>query len=356
MPLFLDSLESSTLFSALTLLIRSAALGSNLPPGSGIRMPAEPLRLLVASLFEKADTSAADARLMAELLVLTDLRGVHSHGTRQTPGYVNMMREGRVNPQPAITVVSETTTTRVYDGDGGMGHFPCYEGTKWAIEMAKKYGTAAITTRNHFHFGGAGKYTRMAIEQDCFAIAVSSHRSPLDPDALIKQVNCTSPISVAFPAGEQPPLVLDMGASMLPWDEEFFARAPFAFFKELGIGAMNRVFGGVLAGINLPQFMPPQSKWESNQGSFITVYDVKCFMPVEQFKNEMDDFIGQARAMQPFPGFERAELPGGLEWQREREYAREGIPITAEHQQSLESIAEELGVETLFAQYEDTRF
>jgi LDH2 family malate/lactate/ureidoglycolate dehydrogenase len=70
----------------------------------------------------------------------------------------------------------------------------------------------------------------------------------------------------------------------------------------------------------------------------------------------MDDFIGQARAMQPFPGFERAELPGGLEWQREREYAREGIPITAEHQQSLESIAEELGVETPFAQYEDTRF
>lgn len=356
MPPFLDSGERETLFSALTLLIRSVILGSNLPPDSGIRLPAEPLRLLVASLFEKVGTSAADARLMAELLVLTDLRGVHSHGTRQTPGYVNMMREERVNPRPKVKVVSETPTTRVYDGDGGMGHFPCYEGTKWAIEKAKEYGTAAITTRNHFHFGGAGKYTRMAIEQDCFAIAVSSHRSPLNPDSLIKQVNCTSPISVAFPAGKEPPFVLDMGAHMLPWDEELFARMPFAFFKELGIGAMNRAFGGVLAGIHLPQFMPPQSKWESNQGSFITVYDVKCFMPVEQFKSEMDDFIGQARAMKPFPGFERAELPGGLEWQREREYAREGIPITAEHQQSLQNIAEELGVETPFAQYEHTRF
>lgn len=331
-------------------------MGSNVPPNSGVRVPAEPLCELVAELFEKAGTSVADGRLMAKLLVEMDLRGVHSHGTRQTAGYVGMMRTGRVNPRPQITVVSETPTTRVYDGDGGMGHLPCYQGALWAIEKAQEYGTAAITTRNHFHFGGASSYTRMAIEADCFAIAISSHRSEMPADALIKRVNCTSPISVAFPAGEQPPLVLDMGASMLPWDEELFARMPFAFFKELGIGAMNRAFGGYLAGIYLPQFMAPQSKWESNQGAFFTVYDVKCFMPVEQFKAEMDRFIKQARAMQPFPGFERAELPGGLEWQCHRDYTRDGIPVSAEHQQSLENLAAELGVKTSFAEYEDTGF
>ena len=121
-------------------------MGSNVPPNTGIRLPQEPLRQLVAALFEKAGTSSADAQLMAELLVLTDLRGVHSHGTRQTPGYVNMMREGRVNPQPNITIVSETPTTRVYDGDGGMGHFPCYQGTQWAIEKAKEFGLHQVFT------------------------------------------------------------------------------------------------------------------------------------------------------------------------------------------------------------------
>jgi len=331
-------------------------LGSNVPPHSGIRVPAERLSQWVAELFEKAGTSVADGRLLAELLVKTDLRGVHSHGSSQTPGYIEMMRTGRVNPRPQIKVASETHTTRVYDGDGGMGHLPCYEGTLWAIEKAKEYGTAAITTRNHFHFGGASKYTRMAIEQDCFAIAVSSHRTEIPADALVKRVNSTSPISVGFPAGEQPPLVLDMGASMLPWDEELFERMPFAFFKELGIGAMNRVFGGYLAGIYLPQFMAPQSKWESNQGAFITVYDVKAFMPVEEFKAEMDRFIEQARAMQPFPGFAQAELPGGLEWQCQRDYARDGIPLSAKHQQGLEDLAAELGVKTPFAPYEHTRF
>ena len=331
-------------------------MGSNVPPNTGILMPQKQLYELVVAIFEKADTSAEDAQLMAKLLVLTDLRGVHSHGTRKIPDYIDMIKQGRVNPRPKVTVMSETLTTRVYDGDGGLGHFPCYQGTLWAIKKAKEYGTAAITTRNHFHFGGAGKYTRMALEQDCFAIAVSSHRSPMSPDALIKGVNCTSPISVAFPSGEQPPLVIDMGASMLPWDETLFDRMPFAFFKELGIGAMNRAFGGMLAGIYLPQFMEPQSKWESNQGSFISVFDVQCFMPVDQFKSEMDRFIGEARAMRPFPGFEQAELPGGLEWQRERDYARDGIPVSAEHQQSLQDLADELQVETPFEQYEHTRF
>ena len=60
-------------------------MGSNVPPNTGILMPQEQLHQLVVALFEKADTSAEDAQLMAKLLVLTDLRGVHSHGT-QNPG------------------------------------------------------------------------------------------------------------------------------------------------------------------------------------------------------------------------------------------------------------------------------
>jgi len=79
-------------------------------------------------------------------------------------------------------------------------------------------------------------------------------------------------------------------------------------------------------------------------------------MPVDQFKSEMDRFIGEARAMRPFPGFEQAELPGGLEWRRERDYARDGIPVSAEHQQSLQDLADELQVETPFEEYEHTRF
>jgi LDH2 family malate/lactate/ureidoglycolate dehydrogenase len=328
----------------------------NLPPKSGIRVPAQELRALVITLFERAGTSREHAEIMARLMVQTDLRGVFSHGSRYTASYVRMILEGRVNPRPDIRVVSETTTAQVIDGDGGMGHWPCYQGTLWAIARAKEHGTAAVTTRNHFHFGGASKYTRMALEQDCIGLAVSRHRTELDPDQSVLTAGGGGPLSFAVPAGEQPPLVADQGMSLLPRDDALFEQYPWAYFKALGLGAIPRVLGGVLAGIYKSEFVPPQSKWESNQGAFITVFNVASFIPVDELKSEMDRFISQAGRMQPAPGYERAELPGGPEWQREKDYARNGIPIGPEHQKTLEEIAAEMEVETPFARYEHSRF
>jgi LDH2 family malate/lactate/ureidoglycolate dehydrogenase len=328
----------------------------NVPPTSGIRVPAEALRVLVTEIFAKTGMSDAHAQRMASLLVATDLRGVVSHGTWQTAGYARMILQERVNPRPQIQVTSETATTRVLDGDGGMGHLPSYEGTQWAIATAKKYGTAAVTTRNHFHFGGAGKYTRMAMAEDCVCLAASSHRFDLDPNNTVLGAGAGSPISIGMPAGEQPPLVLDMGSHFMSYSEEAFKDHAFAFFKQLGLASMLYGLGGILAGIYQPEFKQPQSRWESNQGAFIAVYDIKCFMPVDQFKQEMDRYIGDARRMQPFPGYTQAELPGGMEWQCEQDYGRNGIPLGDKHQQALTGIAAEVGVETPFDQYEHTRF
>ena len=328
----------------------------NVPPTSGIRVPAEVLRVLVTEIFAKTGMVDVHAQRMAELLVATDLRGVVSHGTWQTAGYARMILQGRVNPRPVIQVTTETATTRVLDGDGGMGHLPSYEGTQWAIATAKKFGTAAVTTRNHFHFGGAGKYTRLAIAEDCVGIAASSHRFDLDPNNTVAGAGGGSPISIGLPAGQQPPLVLDMGSSFSSYSEEAFKDQPFTFFKQLGLASILYGLGGILAGIYQPEFKHPQSRWESNQGAFISVFDIKCFMPVDQFKREMDRYIGDARQMQPFPGYAQAELTGGIEWQCEQAYNRDGIPLGEDHQQALAGIAAEVGVETPFAQYEHTRF
>ena len=328
----------------------------NVPPTSGIRVPAAALHQLVTALFQRAGTGEEDARLMADLLVATDLRGVFSHGTQQTRGYVQMILDGRVNPRPNISVARQTTTTRVYDGDGGMGHWPCYQAAQWAAATANEHGTAAVTTRNHFHFGGAGKYTRMAGDQGCIGIALSSHRYDLPADAMVKRVGGASPFSIAIPAGEQPPIVIDMATSFLPWDEKFFEQMPAAYFKELGLAAVMRALGGVMAGIYLEEFIPPRSQWESNQGAFIAAFKVDCFMDLDEFTTAIDAHIEAARNMQPFPGTDKAELPGGLEWQREQDYGRDGIPVGDRHRESLEEIAAQLEVETPFAQFEHTRF
>ena len=320
----------------------------NTPPESGIRVPAQDIRTLVTALFEKAGTSREHAEIMALLMVQTDLRGIFSHGSRYTESYVRLMLEGRVNPRPNIQVVSETTTAQVLDGDGGMGHFPCYQGTHWAVERAKEYGTAAVTTGNHFHFGGAGKYSRIALENDCIGLAISSHRFKPDPEKPVWNASGGSPISIGLPASDEPDLELDTGATFIDWDSDHFLRDPWPFFKSLGLGAVLQGLGGILAGIYKPEVQAPQSRWESNQGGFIAVFDVACFMAVDEFKKEMDRYMREARSMQPLPGEEKAELAGTPEWHSEREYARDGIPLTAKHRQDLEEVAAELGLETPF--------
>ena len=327
----------------------------NAPPESGIRVPAEALRTFVTTVFEKAGTTREHAEIMALLMVRTDLRGTFSHGTRYTSAYVHHMLSGDVNPRPDIRVVHETTTTQVLDGDGGMGHWPCYQGTQWAIARAREHGTAAVTTRNHHHFGAASKYSCMALEQDCIGLAVSTHRSDPSPEGSVLGTH-NSPLSYAVPTGDQPPVVPDHGMNFLPVTEELFEAYPKTFYRMKGMSLIPKLLGGVLAGIDRPECMPPQSRWESSQGGFIAVFDVASFMDVDEFKRGMDALVGAARRQQPAPGHDRAHLPGGPEQEHVRDFSRDGIPLSPEHQEGLEKVAARVGVDAPFADCEHTRF
>ena len=119
---------------------------------------------------------------------------------------------------------------------------------------------------------------------------------------------------------------------------------------------MSVILGGVLAGIWRSEVSKPDSKWESNQGSFLTAWDVSRFMDPAQFAAEMDRHMADVRAMKPFPGMDRAELPGGMEYAWERDNAERGIPLSDDHLRVLTSSAERLGVESPYDDYEDTRF
>ena len=68
--------------------------------------------------------------------------------------------------------------------------------------------------------------------------------------------------------------------------------------------------------------------------------DIKTLFDLEQFKQEMDEYARKVRQMMPLPGLDRALLPGAIEWEREHEWAQEGIPIGSRHSQALRKVAE----------------
>ena len=230
----------------------------NIPPTEYIRVPVDQLRELSTALFLEASVPRQDADLITNLLIDTDLRGVLSHGTHQVNGYIRAYLNGDLNTAPQIRVIRDEVTTATVDGDGGLGHLATTRATELAITGAKTTGVGAMISQNHGHFGSAGKYTRMTIQQGYIGFCVSGH-TMAGLAFTGRQWNPLGnpPMSFAFPAGTEAPMILDMGTSFFE-PEHFpsvFEQASAAFFKSIGLVAVANLLGGVMARMVSSEFL-----------------------------------------------------------------------------------------------------
>ena len=322
----------------------------NRPPEEFTPVRPEPLRDFIRSVYLAAGMPAERAELITSLLVKNDLRGVFSHGTRQTRAYVSHFRKQELTPAPEVQVVRESPTTLVVDGGGGLGYFPAWEAAHRACEKARAVGIAAALTRNHGHIGAAGIYTRVAVEQGLFGYITSGHQLHLHPGQPLVAAAGGSPHSFAIPAGDEPPFVLDFGAvhDMYPGSphlETLSQLAPGTVFRSIGMGTVCQAMGGFLAGVPVDPARA-QREWSgANQGSFFIAVDLAQFCDPAAFRAEMDEYLRKVRELKPLTGFDRAVPSGGMEHLREQEYAETGIPVGAAHADALRFLAEEFGLQ-----------
>ena len=321
----------------------------NLPPKAFVRVPYQEMQAFVAQAGRAVGLPEDKAALLAELLVANDLRGVFSHGTQQIATYARLMRDGRLNSQPEVRTVQETTVSLLVDGDGGLGYFPAYEGTLALIDKVLDQGIAVLLTRNHGHFGAAGLYSRLTLPHDLLCFVTSGHQLRLSPGQPVYSAAGGSPMSFSAPTHVEDPLVLDFGAmhdlySDAPHREEIARLAPGIVFRAIGLGAICQAWGGLLAGVPIDAGWAAREYPGANQGSMVIAFRIDLFMPPKQFKAEMDEYVRKVRTLEPLEGFDEAYLPGGVEAAREREYQQAGIPVGTGHQQRLQGLANELGL------------
>ena len=321
----------------------------NLPPAKFLPLQPDQLRSFSTEVLNRAGVPAEQATLLASLLVTNDLRGVFSHGTRQILAYVDHFRAGRLTAAPEIRVVNESPTTLVVDGGGGLGYFPAHKAATLLGAKAEEMGIAAALTRNHGHIGAAGIYARIPLERSLFCYVTSGHQLDLRSDQSVLSAAGGSPMSFAIPTRTEPPFVLDFGAvhDMYPGSKcvaELIRIAPGTVFRSVGLGAVCQSLGGFLAGVPLDPNRAVRQWSGANQGSFLIAVDLRRFGDLEQFLQETDEYSRRVRSMRPLTGFDQAYLPGGIEWEREQEYSRTGIPISADHAEALRKLAGDYGL------------
>ena len=320
----------------------------NVPPTDGIRVALSDLEDLVVEIFKAVPIPEDDARLIAGKLVECDLRGVVSHGVLQVHGYVRSFQDGSINRNPRIRVLKEGSATAALTGDGGLGYLVAVRAMEMAIARARELGLGAATSTYHGHLGSAGIYARMAMGADLIGICTSGRSAAdhYDRDQTIRgSIQGSPPLAFGMPAGEGKPAFLLDFASHYAIDDDTFLKYPPVFIKAIGISHVGNILSGVLGGQMLSEFSRGQVEFSgADQSGFFLAIDVDRFSDLDAFKADMDHLMDETSRMKPLPGFSESYLPGGKELERETEYRRDGVPISARAVEGLEEVARELGV------------
>ncbi len=359
---------------------------------TAIRVQAKPLNVFVRRVFEKLDVPPEDAEVTADNLVLADLRGIGSHGVARLRRYVNGLRDGVMVARPKIEVVHETATSALVDGGGGLGQPVSVRAMRLAIKKAQEISAGFVAVRNSNHYGIAGYYALMALEQEMIGISMTNAAVLVVPTFGRDAMLGTNPISVAAPAGEERAFVLDMATSTVPrgklevyerqakplpmgWatDERgvatedagrvlknMLARAgggllPLGGAGELmsghkgyGLALLVDVLCGVLPGAGYANTIYPErpdgKPLPANVGHFFGALRVDAFRPLDEFKATMDDVIRRLKNSPKAEGEARIYIHGEKEFEIEEERRANGVILHPKVVADLKAIADETGI------------
>jgi len=353
-----------------------------------IRVDAEKLLNFSAKALQKVGVPEEDAQITARMLVATDLRGVDTHGVAHLAGYAKGIKEGRINRKPNVKIFSRTLSTAIMDGDQGLGFVVGHHAMMEAIHRAEKTGAGFIAVRNSNHFGAAACYAMMALEHDMIGMAMTNTDTTMGMmvpgSASTKPVLGTNPLAVAVPAGKKPPFVLDMATTVVAagklglairegksipegWaiDKEgkpitdptkrvrgeggllpLGGTPKLGSYKGFGLGVLVEILCGVLSGsfASIPKESPPEARGKAGD-HFFGALRIDSFLPVENFKQSMDEMIEAFVALPTLPEVNKIYVAGGYEAEIEKDREANGIPLNPKVIQELRELAKELDIE-----------
>ena len=143
--------------------------------GDSERVTVDSLHEVVTAIFEKMGVSRSDAEEAADVLTMTDLRGVETHGvSNMLRAYVDQYTSGQVNPNPKWEIERETPGTAVINADRGLGIILGRRAMDIAIEKAKTVGVGIVTMNNGGHLGAVGHFSMHAAKNDMVGMCATA--------------------------------------------------------------------------------------------------------------------------------------------------------------------------------------
>ena len=139
---------------------------------------ADRLTRVAAALLRAAGASDQEADAVAIGCVNANLAGHDSHGAIAIPTYIDRIKAGHIVPGAPWTIMQETPTSTVIDGNWGFGYVVTDRAMRYTIDKAKNQQVAAATVYRQSHIGRLASYPLMAAREGMIAmITADSGRS-----------------------------------------------------------------------------------------------------------------------------------------------------------------------------------
>jgi LDH2 family malate/lactate/ureidoglycolate dehydrogenase len=337
-----------------------------------LRFTADQLRALGVKLLTVAGATPEQAETVTDVLVAANLHGIDSHGIRALPGHVRSLRDGRVRPDAAITVVKETLTTAFWEGGHQFGHVVAKQAMEAALRKADAYRMGWVSTVSQ-HIGALFYYALMAAQRGMIGIVtcrVGTVGGRITPYWGREGRFGTNPLAICIPADKEQPILLDMATSMVAdghlavmaargeaapegWlidkegnpttDPNDYTRGgfmvPFGTYKGYGLSMIIGLLPMFLPGLDLEA----ESK-TYHWGHTFMALDPAGFMPLQAFLERTDAYIRYIKSCPPLPGRE-VLVPFEREWRAKAQRSAEGIPVDEPFWEAIVKVGAEIGVD-----------
>jgi LDH2 family malate/lactate/ureidoglycolate dehydrogenase len=340
------------------------------------------LKEYVKKIFMAFNVNDSDSDMVADMLVNSNLRGVNSHGVLRVSNYTNRLREGGMLPYTECTIVSETPTTAVIDGNNGLGAVACSLCAELARKKAMENNLGFVALRGINHTGTMG-YWSMKIAQDDMIAIVGTADEPLMAAPGGKSVVIgNNPFSVAFPSNKHPGICVDMACSVSAFGKLLDYRLrnqpiPLGWFLDLdgkpttdaskaaimmpvgghkgyGIAFAVEALASLLSGGAFGNEHGSQYNDLKNPNScniFFFAIKISAFRELEEFKESADSFIDLLCNSQKAEGVDHIYYPGEIEEKHKQKSLIEGIQLDEALVNELSEIALKAGIKGVHGEF-----
>lgn len=356
--------------------------------GEVVRINRESLEIFCWEVFQALRLSKRDSELAAAVLVAADARGIPSHGVARLRRYVSGLTTGVVVPDAQVEILMDTPSSIVFHAHGAMGAPVSVRAMETVIDKAKTNGAAFGCVRDSTHFGIAGYYAMLAMDEDMLGIAMTNTAALGVPTFGRQVMFGTNPLAFAAPADKERGFVLDMATTVvtrgkietyerqgkeLPpgWAVDRTGRAAtdarailddmfqrvgggimplggagelLSGYKGYGLAIMVDILCAVLCGA---PFGPEVSDTEESSGRvshFFGAVRIDTFRDAREFRRDMDRMLRYLRECPRAEGAERVYYAGQKEFEKEDECLRLGVPVTGKTFEQICEVGKEFGV------------